>query len=55
METSVLATKGVGLSIIESGSTSSMEDLELITSFKSKVAGAKDVAGMKTSSLVDSS
>ena len=54
MKTSILATKEVGLVIIESESITSVGDLELITSCKAEVAGAEDVAGMETGSLVDS-
>ena len=55
MKTSVLATREVGLVIIESGLTISVGDLELITSCKPEVARAKDAVGMETGSLVDSS
>ena len=55
MKTSVLATREVGLVIIESGLTISVGDLELITSCKPEVAGAEDVAGMEIGPLVDSS
>jgi len=48
METSVLATREVGLVIIESGSTTSIRDLELITSCKPEVAGDEDNAKMET-------
>jgi len=41
METSILATIEVRLVIIESGSTTSIGDIELITSFKLEVAGLK--------------
>ena len=49
MKTSVLAIREVGLVIIESGLTTSVGDLELITSCKTEVSGAEDVTGMETS------
>ena len=52
METGVLATREVGLVIIESGSIVSVGDLELITICKPEVAGAEDVVGMKIGSLL---
>jgi len=55
MKTSALATREVGLVIIEFRSTSNVGDLELITSCKLELTGDEDVAGVKTSSLVDSS
>jgi len=53
METSMLATREVGLVIIESGSTTSIGDHELITSCNPEVSGAKGVAGIDTGLLVD--
>ena len=55
METSVLDTREVRLMIIESGLTTSIKDLELITSYKPEVAEDEDVTRIKTGSLVDSS
>ena len=54
-ETSVLATKEVGLVINESRSITGVGVLEQITNSKSEVAGTGDVIGMETCSLVDSS
>ena len=54
-ETSVLATKEVGLVIIGSRSTASVGDFELIISCKPVVVGAENVAGMEISWLVSSS
>ena len=54
-ETSVLATTEVGLMIIESGLTTSIRDLELITSYKPEVAEDENVTRIETGSLVDSS
>ena len=55
MEIRVLATREVGLVIIESRSIISTGDLVLTTSSKPEVTGAGDVAGVGTSSLVNSS
>jgi len=52
MEIRVLATREVGLVIIESRSITGIGDLELTTSSEPEVAGAKDVAGMKINPLV---
>ena len=53
IETSVLARRDVGLKIIGSGSTTNVEDFELVINCKPVVAGAEDVAGMETSPLVN--
>ena len=54
MEIKVLATKEVGLVIIESRLITGVGDLKLTTSSKPEVAGAEDMAGVETGSLVDS-
>jgi len=55
IETSVLATREVGLVIIRSDSITSVREFGLVITFKSVVAGADDVGGMETSPLVGSS
>jgi len=54
MEIRVLATREVGLVIIESRSITGVGDLELTTSSKPEVARAEDMAAMKTSPLATS-
>ena len=55
METSVLAIREVGMVIIGSSSTTSVGESGLVITFKPVAAGVKDVAGVKTGSLVVSS
>jgi len=54
MEINVLATREVGLVIIESRSITDFGDFKQIANCKPEVAVIEDIAGMKTSSLVDS-
>ena len=55
METSMLATREVGWIIIESGSTTSVGGLELITNCTPEVSKVEDVTRIETGPLVDSS
>ena len=52
IETSVLATREVGLVIIESRPITDIGDLEKIANCKPEVARIEDIVGMKTGSLV---
>ena len=55
MEMSVLATKEVGLVIIDSGSTTSAGEHKLVVTTKPVVTRAEDTTGAETGSLVTSS
>ena len=55
IETSVLATRKVGLVIIGFGSTTSVRESGLVVTFKPVATGIGDMAGVETGSLVDSS
>ena len=55
MEIRVLATRAMGLVIIESRLITGVGDLELTTNSKPEIAGAGDVAEAETGSLLTSS
>ena len=55
METSVLATREVGLVIIGSCSTTSVREYRLIITTKPVVTRIEDTAGVETGLLMDSS
>jgi len=55
METSMLATREVGLVIMKSSSTTSIGESGLIITFKPVAIGIRDVAGVEIDSLVGSS
>jgi len=55
MKTSVLATREVGSVIMGSGSMTNVEESVLVITIKPVAVGTRDVEGVKTDSLVDSS
>ena len=55
MKTSMMATREVGLVIMGSGSTTSVGESEMVITFNPVAVRIKDVAGVETGSLVNSS